>query len=342
MASMAAMIFFYIEFHSIEKMLGIPPGSRLDEFIHWRLLPEKDLTANEFAKVLNIQTKHIEGPAFPPPCNKKASVAVCMLGTRWEMREQYNLAPFYKKNVLAYLGGTANVDMFFNYGSSDPDHENDLGEMWPYADRIVNNVSFTKYRFRCPPKKRPLERSGYGLALRMESCLRRIQEQEERCGHRYQWIMRDRPDVYHNEPLFRGKYLQDLDPTKIYAPCLWKKWGVCDLFAMVPRWHAQAYYNLTATMPTLCIPNRLTTEYTCEPDELPWEGLFPECVLSMQLIKAGIDLVDTVRIAGESYLYNIVRNCTCDDNGVAVMPPKYFGPRAGHCGQNVPGASVHC
>jgi len=153
--------------------------------------------------------------------------------------------------------------------------------------------------------------------------------------------MRDRPDVYHDEPVFGGRFIKDLDPNKIYAPCLWKDWGVCDPFAMVPRRYAQAYYNLTATMPTLCIPNSLTTEYTCKPDELPWEGPMPECILTMQLIKAGIDLVDTIRIAGERHLYNLVRNCTCDD-GVAVLPSKYFGPRAGHCGQNVPGAPMRC
>jgi len=340
MALVMAAIYFYAEFDSIEELLSIPPGARLDHFVSWRLRPEKGLTVNEFAAFKGITSTYIT--SSPPHCNKNASVAVCMMGTRLELRARYNLSPSYKTNVLSYLGGATNVDMFLNYGPGDRENESDLGETWPHADRVILDMSFSDYTFRCPRNTRPLQRNVFGLTLRLESCLSRIQAQEKRCGHRYQWVMRDRPDIYHNEPVFGGKSIEDLDPAKIYAPCLWKDWGVCDNFAMVPRSYAQAYYNYTASIPTLCVPNSLmSSTYTCKPTKMPWDGPIPECALSMQLINAGVDLDETVVVTGQHSLTNIVRNCICD-NGDVVMPSRYFGPRTGYCGQSIPGAQDRC
>lgn len=156
--------------------------------------------------------------------------------------------------------------------------------------------------------------------------------------HKFKWILRQRLDVYHHRPLLDGKYLNELNSSRIYSPCQKEGFGICDTYTLVPRKLGQAYFNISRHM-TVCqhIKPILENKWVCtrmRKDESPW----PECIWALNLIKSReIDYENDIEVLGAHVVHVVTRKCNCK-NGKAMLPPS----KGGICGQDIPDSHVSC
>eukprot|EP00658_Telonema_sp_P-2_P075928 TRINITY_DN6577_c0_g1_i6.p1 TRINITY_DN6577_c0_g1~~TRINITY_DN6577_c0_g1_i6.p1 ORF type:complete len:368 (-),score=67.89 TRINITY_DN6577_c0_g1_i6:70-1173(-) len=254
----------------------------------------------------------------------EARVAVCMCGNRFMARERFNLNYHFLQAVILPLGGVDNVDVFI---SSEPEVFGSLPYRTLMAMLHHNTLALNTFEKltrpgslgvgvlpdQLPPAHPAcVQNPGEGLnfsvyspsftfntyvqQFRRDQCMRRVMEQEETCGRRYDWVVLDRDDAYYGAPSYAkdpelrpqakyvgsilrdGKRIDDLAPSKLYNQCGQSPgFGMCDTSVVAHRTLAEQYFLITPEDLERCWSEH---EVEC----LRTSGhMHPECLLRTKL-----------------------------------------------------------
>jgi hypothetical protein len=123
----------------------------------------------------------------------------------------------------------------------------------------------------------------YHQHMRAQQCFRMVEEEEQRLGARYDFVVRNRPEfgpvgcICSSPPIFSTSHLYSIDlcHVRARAPLL------CDGFWIVPRHYAQIVFNVVDGWADC---HSYVSRFPCHDRT----GLAPECLLTAWLVDHGI------------------------------------------------------
>lgn len=280
-------------------------------------------------------------------CGTKAAVAFCMIGTRFDFRERFGIHRNTREFVYPALGGKENIEIFISTGAESnapgASHEQPgfqpIFEDFPRAERLLFYESFSRDdRVECDQATQDTVRmGGWSIQGRMRDCVKNIYSYETKCGHKFDWVYHDRPDMIYTGDLLFGKKLKDLDPEKYHTYCTKPHYGVCNGNGLMTRQMANRIYGSDrAGIMTGCIKKKYIEE-NCNVTIIRDQGfhVHSECLMGLSLVfGAKLDIVDGVEGSVRPNL--IVRDCKDKGN----CPHANFPWEK--CGQDLPHSKESC
>uniref|UniRef100_A0A7S2HX08 Uncharacterized protein n=1 Tax=Zooxanthella nutricula TaxID=1333877 RepID=A0A7S2HX08_9DINO len=129
--------------------------------------------------------------------------------------------------------------------------------------------------------------------------MRLVEAAEVARRRRFDWLVRLRPDLEFHAPIGR---LADLDARAVHASFRESGLGdVNDHFAIVPREHATAYFDIGSGC-----PSALDVQTSrCMGDLAQGQHTYPECAIKMRLEQFGAPIANFPRI------FSLVRDDSC-------------------------------
>ena len=280
-----------------------------------------------------------------PPARR---IAVCMIGTRFDIMRMYDLYDHFNAMVIQPLGGKDAVDIFINADFSemqspavaelkdrftvlsvqalaDPAMESAGAAACPsgtirYVDDDLPCKHVAGAKHRCSAMQ----------FFRLEACLDEIQKHEHASSFKYDWIARVRPDTFYESPIISSKAVL-INETSILVPGADLKWGVSDLNALVPRQSAADYFRVAESV-RACV--NVTNWDALAADS---KTFYPENIIAFHLRSLGYHFgtLESARafsamghfysgtIQGRTALPDVVRICGCPpDQMRSGLPPK--------------------
>jgi len=262
-------------------------------------------------------------------------IAVCMIGTRFDIMKNYDLYGIFDTMVMQPLGGKDAVDIFINTDSSETQSPaiEELKARFPVISlqALSESVLESSGSAACPSDTlryaddhlpciaNANHRCSSIQFFRLEACFNEVQKHELANKFKYDWVARVRPDSFYASPIVSSK--TDLrNGTSILAPCVDSKWGVCDMNTLVPRRYASDYFLGVAKSVRECVNHVDWDAFAADS-----KTFYPENIIAFHLRSLGYhfgtsESAQALSAMGHSHagtvyggteLPHIVRACGC-------------------------------
>uniref|UniRef100_A0A7S3Z970 Uncharacterized protein n=1 Tax=Lotharella globosa TaxID=91324 RepID=A0A7S3Z970_9EUKA len=222
---------------------------------------------------------------------RSASIAVCMLGNGYHVREKANLNEHWIREVVEPLGGVDNLEVFVNANerNTETNAYKELSKIWPniphlttmtHLGEIQDGHNELQRACNASSKRRACaQMSTHVQGTRKLECLRTIKAMEKHCNKRYRWIVRDRPDLYHADTLARMPNLDSVNNVTTFLDFAKLHNGMSDRFGIVHRSHAEAYFGGLA--PLCHSIESPVLQKLCDGHYVNQTHLYNECYLAL-------------------------------------------------------------